>query len=97
MANSLGMITKQQIRINYIKEISIKLTQKRKNIVRYLINYSNLSANSLAMITKQQFKINYIEQISIKCDGKKIKCYAILKKLLLRLGPFFGHYHKTKN
>ena len=67
------MITKQQIRINYRAEISIKTHAKKIKIITHQKNCRNLSANSLAMITKQQIRINYIKDITFKSDAKEHK------------------------
>ena len=72
------MITKRQIRISYIEEISIKKAGKKINY--YQMQKKKIcktSANSLAMITKEQIRINYIEKISIKGYPRKIKYYQI--------------------
>ena len=71
------MIKKQQLRIYYIEEISIK--NDAKNIKYYEISksYCKFSANSLAMLTKEQIRINYIKEITIKCEAKNMKYYHI--------------------
>ena len=77
------MTINQQIRSNYIEEISIKSdAKKKKKIISHQKSYCKHSANSLTMIAKQKIRINYTEKISIKSDAKKIKFYQILKRLL---------------
>ena len=80
-ANSLDIITKQQIRINNRAEISIKSDAKLRKY--YQISTKLMSAfNSLAMNTKQQITTNDIQEISLKIYARKIKYYPISKKLL---------------
>ena len=52
-ANSLAMITKQQIRINYIKDITFKSDAKEHKYYQISKKLFKLSANPLAMFTKQ--------------------------------------------
>ena len=76
------MITKQQISINYIEEISIKSDAKNVKYCQIVKKWLQAFGNSLAMITKEQIKINYIKEITIKCYPEKMKYYQILKKVL---------------
>ena len=55
-ANSPTMITKQQIRINYQEEISIKSDAKKIKYYQFSKKNYKLSINSMAMITKQQIR-----------------------------------------
>ena len=77
------MTINQQIRSDYIEEISIKSdAKKKKKNNSQQKSYCKHSPNSLTMIAKQRIRINYTEKISIKSDAKKIKFYQILKRLL---------------
>ena len=80
-ANSVAIITKQKIRINYIEKISVKIDAKKTKYDQILKSYCQVSTNSLGMITKQKLRINYIEEISIKIHAKKIKDYQTSEKL----------------
>ena len=76
----MAMITKQQIRVNYLKQISYK--SGAKEIKYYQLSKKLLEhfGNSLAMIRTQQIVINYIETINIKGYENKIK-HHISRKL----------------
>ena len=80
------MSTKQQLRINYIPQISTKSDVKKIKHYHTSKNNCKLSANSLAMIKKHEIRINYIVECSIKSDAKKMKYYHISKKLLEAFG-----------
>ena len=92
-ANSLVMITKQQIRINYIEEISIKSEEKRSNIIRYQKNHFKLLAVSLAIFKKNKLELIIWKKLASKMVQKKN--YQMSKKLLEAFNPFPGHDHKT--
>ena len=81
-ANSLPLIKKQQLRINYKAEISIKC--KAKKVQHYQISKKLVKAFGpfSGHGYKQQIRINYVAEISIKSDAKEIK-YCLLSKLLL--------------
>ena len=96
-SNSLSMITKQQIRINYIEKIRIKSDAKKIKNIRYQKTYCKLPANSLTLTRKQQITINYIEELRMKSDAKKVKYYLISKKSLEAFGQFSGHGHEKTN
>ena len=70
---------KQQIKINYREEISIKTHAKKIKGDQISKIVLQAFGKFLAMSTKQ-LRINYIQQISIKSDVKKIKYYHISKK-----------------
>ena len=79
--NSLAMIKKQELRINYKAEISIKCKAK-------IIKYYQISKQLLKAFGpfsghghKQQIRINYVAEISTKSDAKKMKYYLISKHL----------------
>ena len=87
-ANSLPMIKKQELRIDYKAQISIKC--KAKKIKFYQISKSLLKAFRpySGHGHKQQIRVNYVAEISIKRDAKKIKYYQISKNLFEDFGQF---------
>ena len=71
------MTKKQQLRIYYTEEISIKsdakntkLLQITKKLLQVFVQFSGLDQ-------KQKIRINYIAEISIKSDANQIKYYQI--------------------
>ena len=64
-ANSLAIITRQKIRVNYIEEIIFKSDAVEHKYYQISKKLLKLSANPLAMITKQPIRINDIEEISM--------------------------------
>ena len=76
------MSTKQQLRINYIPQISTKSDVKKIKHYHTSKNNCKLSANSLAMIKKHEIRINYIVECSIKSDAKKNEILSHIKKII---------------
>ena len=76
------MIKKQELRIDYKAQISIKC--KAKKIKFYQISKSLLKAFRpySGHGHKQQIRVNYVAEISVKSDAKKIK-YCQISKILL--------------
>ena len=56
------MITKQEIRTNYIEQISIKCDTTKIKYYQISKNYCKLPVNCMAMITKQQIRTNTIKR-----------------------------------
>ena len=76
------MITKRQIRINYIEEININIDGKSHNYYQISKKLFEAFGQSFCHDHKKGIRINYIEEISIKMHAKKVKYYEISKKLL---------------
>ena len=75
MANSLAMITKQQIRTNYIEKISIKHGAKKTNYYQisktFLEAFGQLSGHD----HKKNIRINCIEETRLQKVGNNLLRY----------------------
>ena len=72
-ANSLPMIKKQELRIDYKAQISIKCKAKKIKFYQISKNLLKFFGPSSGHGHKEPNKINYVAEISIKSYAKKIK------------------------